>query len=73
MLYSGKQKQKMGRLASSTGHLDKTSKLTFRTILKRRNDTISTSQLYEQTTQSNQKICTNHLSHSQIAFNSQEQ
>ena len=73
MLFSGKQKQKIGRLASSTGHSDKTSKLTFRTILKRRNDTISTSQLYDQTTQSNQKIRSNHLSHSQITYNTQEQ
>ena len=73
MLFPGKQKQKMSRLASSTGHLNKTSNLTFRTILKRRNDTISTSQLYEQTPLSNQKICSNHLSHSQITFNSHEQ
>ena len=41
-----KWKQSPLRTSSNTSYLTQTRKVPFRTIIKRRNDTISTSQLY---------------------------
>lgn len=46
MFLESKMKSSYLRNSSSTTYLSKTAHIPFRTILKRRNDTISASQLY---------------------------
>jgi hypothetical protein len=55
------------RTSSSTAYLPRPPQLPFRTLLKRRNDTIAASQLYELAQTPPQKHPQTNLSHSQVA------
>jgi hypothetical protein len=65
MFYQGKLKQSQLRNTSSTSYFAQPRNISYRTLLKRRNDTITSSQLYEDQSFSKENGMSRSLSPSQ--------